>query len=256
MIGGGRMGQALLGGMITADWLSPSDTAVVELSAEQRATLADRLPGVAVLETPLANTPAVLAVKPHHVIAVASSLVDPGLVISIAAGVTTHSLEQVLPPETRVVRVMPNTPALVGVGAAAIAPGSHATDDDLEWALAMFGAVGTAVTVTEAQLDAVTGLSGSGPAYIFLVAEALADAGVAAGLPRAVAETLAHQTIRGAGTMLTDSGDTATALRAGVTTPAGTTAAGLAVLEERAVRSAFIDAVAAAANRATELGRS
>ncbi len=250
------MGQALLGGMIDASWIEPSKAAVVEVSAEQRARLADLLPGVTILDAPLAGVPSVLAVKPHYVIDVASSLVDPGLVVSIAAGITIAAMESVLPPGTRVLRVMPNTPALVGVGASAIAPGTAATDADLSWAMSLFEAVGVAVTVTEAQLDAVTGLSGSGPAYVFMVAEAMADAGVAAGLPRPVAELLAHQTIRGAGTMLTSGDATATDLRIGVTTPAGTTAAGLGVLEERAIRSAFIDAVAAAAERSRELGSS
>lgn len=256
MIGGGKMGQALLGGMIDAGWVTPNDVAVVDVSADLRAQLPALLPGVRVLDAPLEGVPSVLAVKPHFLIDVASSLVDPGVVISIAGGITIKAMEAALPPGTRVLRVMPNTPALVGVGAAGIAAGTHATDEDVAWAMSMFSSVGVAVAVTEAQLDAVTGLSGSGPAYVFLLAEAMADAGVAAGLPRPIAEQLAHQTIRGAGTMLTDTGSSATDLRVGVTTPAGTTAAGLRVLEERAVRSAVIDAVAAAANRSRELGAS
>jgi pyrroline-5-carboxylate reductase len=256
MIGGGKMGQALLGGMIQAKWIEPSDASVVEVSADQRDRLVSILPGVQVLDAPLPGVPAVVAVKPHFVLEVARSLEAPGLVVSIAAGITIAAMEQALPPGTRVLRVMPNTPALVGVGAAAIAAGTHATDDDLAWTLSMFDSVGAAVTVTEPQLDAVTGLSGSGPAYVFLVAEAMADAGVAAGLPRPVAELLAHQTVRGAGTMLTDTGSSATDLRIGVTTPAGTTAAGLRVLEERAIRSAIIDAVQAAADRSREMGES
>lgn len=254
MIGGGKMGQALLGGMIDAGWLEPGDAVVVEVSADLREQLPNLLPGVQVLEAPLAGVASVLAVKPHFIVKVAASLVDPGLVVSIAAGITIAAMEEVLPAGTKVLRVMPNTPALVGVGAAAIAPGSHATDDDVAWTLAMFDAVGVAVEVTEPQLDAVTGLSGSGPAYVFLLAESMADAGVAAGLPRPVAEKLAHQTIRGAGTMLTETDTSATDLRVGVTTPAGTTAAGLRVLEERAVRAAVIDAVAAATERARALG--
>lgn len=254
MIGGGKMGQALLGGMIDAGWLAPADAAVVDVSADLRAQLPSLLPGVIVLDAPLDGVPAVLAVKPHFLIEVASALVDPGVVVSIAAGITIAAMESALPSGTRVMRVMPNTPALVGVGAAGIAAGTHATDDDVTWAMSMFGSVGVAVAVTEAQLDAVTGLSGSGPAYVFLLAEAMADAGVTAGLPRAIAEQLAHQTIRGAGTMLTDTETSATELRIGVTTPAGTTAAGLRVLEERGVRSAVIDAVAAATERARQLG--
>ena len=196
-----------------------------------------------------------LAVKPHLVLEVAAALVRPRRVVSVAAGITTAAIEAVVPEATPVIRVMPNTPALVGLGASALAPGAAASDDDLSWAEGLLGSVGTAVVVTEAQLDAVTGLSGSGPAYLFLVAEALADAGVAAGLPRPIAERLANQTVHGAGVMLS-TGTSAAELRAAVTTPAGTTAAGLRVLEERAVRSALIDAVQAAADRSAELGRS
>lgn len=256
MIGGGKMGQALLGGMIDAGWLAAADATVVEVSADLWAELPTLLPGVAITDAPIAGVATVLAVKPHVVTEVARTLTDPGVVVSIAAGITIATLEAALPAGTRVLRVMPNTPALVGVGASAIAAGTHATDDDLAWALGMFEAVGVAVAVSESQLDAVTGLSGSGPAYVFLLAEALTDAGVTAGLPRPIAAQLANQTIRGAGTMLTDTDQSATALRAAVTTPAGTTAAGLAALEAGAVRAAVIDAVTAAAERARELGAS
>lgn len=250
------MGQALLGGMIQSGWMAASDAAVVDVSPALRSELPALLPGVAVFDTPLDGVTSVLAVKPHFVVEVASALVDPGLVISVAAGVTIEAMEDALPAGTRVLRVMPNTPALVGVGASAIAAGTHATADDLAWAMSMFESVGVAVEVTEPQLDAVTGLSGSGPAYVFMLAEAMADAGVAVGLPRPIAEQLAHQTIRGAGTMLTDAGVSATDLRIGVTTPAGTTAAGLGMLEQGAMRSAIIDAVRAATARSRELGAS
>ncbi len=255
MIGGGKMGQALLGGMISAGWAEPGDLAVVDVSASMRAQAADHLPGVLVLEAPLPDVDSVLAVKPHFVVDVASSLSGTGRVVSIAAGIKIATIEAELAPGTPVIRVMPNTPALVGRGASALAAGSSASDDDLAWAISIFEACGSAVVVSEMQLDAVTGLSGSGPAYIFLIAEALADAGVAAGLPRPIAEQLANQTIYGAGAMLAESGSSANELRAGVTTPAGTTAAGLQVLEQRAVRSALIDAVQAAAERSRELGR-
>ena len=153
-----------------------------------------------------------------------------------------------------VVRAMPNTPALVGAGVAAIAPGSEAGDDTMAWAEGILGAVGDVVRVSEPQLDAVTGLSGSGPAYVFLVAEALIDAGVAEGLPRPIAERLAVGTLRGAGIMLAESGQGAAELRAAVTSPGGTTAAGLRALETRAVRAALGEAVAAATARSRELG--
>jgi pyrroline-5-carboxylate reductase len=150
---------------------------------------------------------------------------------------------------------MPNTPALVGAGAAAISPGTAATDDDLAWAGSILGAVGTVVRVPENLLDAVTGLSGSGPAYVFLVAEALIDAGVLVGLPRPTAVELATQTLLGAARLLVETGDSPEALRAAVTSPGGTTAAGLRALESAGVRAAFLDAVAAATERSRELGR-
>jgi pyrroline-5-carboxylate reductase len=149
---------------------------------------------------------------------------------------------------------MPNTPALVGAGAAAISGGRHAVEADLVWAETVLGAVGTVVRVPETSMDAVTGLSGSGPAYVFLMAEALIDAGVNAGLPRATADALVRQTLLGAARLLAEGADGPEALRAAVTSPGGTTAAGLRVLEERAMRAALIDAVAAAAQRSRELG--
>jgi pyrroline-5-carboxylate reductase len=149
---------------------------------------------------------------------------------------------------------MPNTPSLVGAGASALAPGISASDDDVAWAVGILEAVGAVAVVAESALDAVTGLSGSGPAYIFLIAEAMIDAGVAAGLPADVARLLAIRTIEGAGRLMVETGTAPSELRAAVTTPAGTTAAGLRVLEQRAVRGALIDAVAAAAERSRELG--
>ena len=149
---------------------------------------------------------------------------------------------------------MPNTPAVVGVGAAAIAPGSAASEEDLAWAEGLLGAVGIVVRVKEPLLDAVTGLSGSGPAYVFLVAEALVEGGVLAGLPREVSEALAQQTLLGAATLLSEGYGDAGALRAGVTSPGGTTAAGLRVLEQHGLRSALIEAVMAATERSEALG--
>jgi pyrroline-5-carboxylate reductase len=149
---------------------------------------------------------------------------------------------------------MPNTPAVIGKGAAAIAPGASAGTDDLDWAASVLDAVGVVVRVREEQLDAVTGLSGSGPAYLFLVAESLIEAGVLVGLPREVAEVLAVQTIVGSGELLRDSDDHAAALRAAVTSPGGTTAAGLHELERSGVRAAFLSAVQAATERSRRLG--
>jgi pyrroline-5-carboxylate reductase len=175
-------------------------------------------------------------------------------VLSIAAGVTLARLESWLPDGTAVVRAMPNTPALVGAGAAAIAGGTLATEADIAWARQVLEAVGTVVELPESALDAVTGLSGSGPAYVFLLAEALIDAGVLVGLPRPVAKQLAVQTLLGAAKLMAETGDEPSALRAAVTSPGGTTAAGLRALEAAGVRHAVLDAVTAAAERSRALG--
>jgi len=172
--------------------------------------------------------------------------------LSIAAGVPLAALQAAVGEGVAVVRAMPNTPALVAQGAAAIAPGVAAGNADLAWAEEILGTVGTVVRVGEAQLDAVTGLAGSGPAYLFLVAEALTEAGVLAGLPRPTSEALVHQLFVGSSALLADRGDPSQ-LRAMVTSPGGTTAAGLRVLEEHGVRSAFLEAVMAATARSTAL---
>lgn len=257
IIGGGRMGGALLGGLLGSGWAPAEELAVVEVDPGARRAIADAHPGVATPDQPVPGVDAVVAVKPHLVVEVCRALAGaaPGRVVSIAAGVTVDALEAALPPGTRVLRAMPNSPALVGVGAAGLAAGSAADASDLAWAEGVLRAVGEVVVVTEAQLDAVTGLSGSGPAYVFLLLEALVDAGVGAGLPRAAAEVLAAQTVLGAATLAQRSDEGPAELRAAVTTPGGTTAAGLRVLEQRAVRAAVIDAVAAATERARELGR-
>lgn len=256
IIGGGRMGEALLAGLIAADWAPASDLRIVEPVAARRDQLASLFPGVQI--TPEAGDAdgAVLAVKPGVVADACRALGDHrvGRVLSIAAGVTLDTIEEALGDDRPVVRAMPNTPALIGAGAAAIAAGAHAADGDLAWAESILGAVGVVVRVPETQLDAVTGLSGSGPAYVFLVAEALIEAGVLVGLGRDVAETLAGQTLVGAARLLVEGDDDAAALRGAVTSPGGTTAEGLRVLEQAGVRSAFIEAVAAATARSRQLG--
>jgi pyrroline-5-carboxylate reductase len=176
-------------------------------------------------------------------------------VLSIAAGVPLASLERWLGDGTPVVRAMPNAAALVGAGAAAIAAGTWAGEGELVWAEGILGAVGVVQRVSEPLLDAVTGLSGSGPAYVFLVAESLIEAGVLAGLSRPVAQALVVQTLLGSARLLAETGRSAEEHRANVTSPGGTTAAGLRVLEAHGMRSAFIEAVQAAAERSRELGR-
>lgn len=179
----------------------------------------------------------------------------PLLVISIAAGITVTALETAASEPMRIIRAMPNTPALVGKGAAGYCLGTRATREDAETARLLLGAVGLAAEVPERLMDAVTGLSGSGPAYVYLVIEALADGGVAVGLPRADAIRLAAQTVLGAAAMVLETGEHPAVLKDMVTSPGGTTIAGLAELERRGLRSALIEAVGTASRRATELGK-
>ncbi|MCU1463387.1 MAG: proC [Acidimicrobiales bacterium] len=251
------MGEALLAGLLAATWAEPGDFAVVEPIAARRRQLTKAHPGVAVGADPPATEGAVIAVKPGDVEPACRAVGDAGVrrVLSIAAGVPTSALEGWLPAGTPVVRAMPNTPALVGAGAAAIAAGSTADDADMRWAESVLSAVGIVERVPEPLLDAVTGLSGSGPAYVFLVAEALIEAGVLNGLPRPTSVALVTQTLLGSARLLAESGDGPEALRAAVTSPGGTTAAGLRALEDRAVRSAFLEAVAAATERSRQLGQ-
>ena len=237
---------------------APGELAVAEVVPSRRDELAAAHPEVAVAEAVVAADAAVLAVKPGDVAGAARAVADAGArrLLSVAAGVTTRAIEEAAGRRLAVVRAMPNTPALIGAGAAAISPGSAAEEDDLAWAEQVLGAVGVVVRVPESALDAVTGLSGSGPAYVFLVAEALVDGGVLAGLPREVAQRLAFQTLLGSSRLLLDGGGAdPAALRAAVTSPGGTTAAGLRELERGGVRAAFLDAVTAAAARSRELGR-
>jgi pyrroline-5-carboxylate reductase len=201
----------------------------------------------------------VLAVKPQVMPTVLADL-RPALgtnhlVVSIAAGVTLQTLAAGLGEKTRLVRVMPNTPCLVGASATGYSPGATATAADVELVGKLFGAVGTAFRVAEPQLDAVTGLSGSGPAFAYVFVEALADGGVRCGLPRDVALTLAAQTVLGAAKMVLETGQHPGALKDAVASPGGTTIAGLHALERAAFRAAAMDAVEAATRRAQELGR-
>jgi pyrroline-5-carboxylate reductase len=257
IVGGGKMGEALLGGLLGSGWAEPADIVVVEKLPARRDELFALFPGVAVIDEPVAAEGALVAVKPGDVPATCALLGGLGIprILSIAAGVTTATLQEAAGAGTAVVRAMPNTPAVVGAGASAIAPGPTATAADLDWAQSLLDAVGVVVRVTESQLDAVTGLSGSGPAYVFLIAESLIEAGVLMGLTREVAEVLAVQTLRGSAELLHSSDEHAAALRGAVTSPGGTTAAGLHALESGGLRAAILDAVKAATERSRELGR-
>lgn len=258
ILGTGKIGEALLSGLLRSG-VTPDDVCFSEQYAARAASLTQTY-GVRAVTNVEAAADAdvlVLAVKPADIGAladeIAPALGDKTLVVSVAAGITTAFLESKLPIGTRVVRVMPNTPMLVGEGMSAISAGTHAGDADLDRADELLGAVGRVVRLPESQLDAVTALSGSGPAYLFLLVEALIDAGVLLGLPRTVASELAIQTAVGSAVMLRDSGDTAAQLREAVTSPGGTTAAALRKLEEHRLRAAVSDALEAARDRSIEL---
>ncbi len=256
MIGGGKMAEALLGGLIERGWARADEIHVVEPAEERHAVLSAGYPGISLGDAPLVGIDAVIAVKPNIVEAVLPVLSEAGIgrVLSIAAGVTTGAMEAGLPEGTRVVRCMPNTPALVGKGAAAIAGGADATDADLDWAAGILAAVGTVAVVEEADIDAVTGVSGSGPAYVFHLAEAMTAAGIAQGLTPETADALTRQTLLGAATLLSESGEDPAQLRINVTSPNGTTQAGLEVFAEADFMGLVERVVAAAADRSRELG--
>lgn len=259
LIGCGKMGSALLRGVAAADdSLTFALSDVVPAAVE---SLKNALGGSTSTGTP--DTAAsqsdvvILAVKPGDLRGLCESLATVAgdrLYLSIAAGVKIADLEAWLGTSGRVIRVMPNTPALVGAGAAAFAKGSRATESDAETARTIFGAVGTVDEVSEKLLDAVTGLSGSGPAYVYTVIEALADGGVLMGLPRATALQLAAQTVAGAAKMVLETGSHPAVLRDQVTSPGGTTAAGLEQLEAHGLPHALIQAVRKATERSVELG--
>lgn len=261
-LGAGKMAEAILRGALGAGLVAPDDVLLSDVAAERLAKL-NQAYGVRTTGSNAAVVEAadavVLAVRPQDVDAALGEVGrlfrrDQPL-ISIAAGVRLATLEAHLAPGVPAIRVMPNLPCLVGEAAAGIAPGRAADARAQGIARALFSAVGRAVLVPEAQLDAVTGLSGSGPAYLFLVLEALADGGVSAGLPREVATELAAQTMLGAARMVLVTGQHPGQLKDQVMSPAGTTAAGMGVLEARAVRAAFREAVLMAAERSQQLGQ-
>jgi pyrroline-5-carboxylate reductase len=257
VVGGGKMGSALLSGLIAAKWAPVEQLAVSDPDPAQRERLAGAHPGLEVVDGPVAGEGALVAVKPDVAEAALRTLAALGVtrVLSVVAGLSTARLEACLPPGGVVVRAMPNTPALIGAGVAAMSGGSQASAADLEWAEGILSSVGTVVRLPERHLDAVTAVSGSGPAYVFVVAEAMIEGAVAAGLSRAVSEELVIATILGSARLMAETGDGPAALRAAVTSPGGTTAAALRTLEFKAVRSAFIEAVAAATERSRQLGR-
>jgi pyrroline-5-carboxylate reductase len=261
-LGAGNMAGALLSGLLSAKVVEASRITASDTRAERLAELEKTYAVRTTTDNRAlvrASNVVVLSVKPQvvpQVLAECGAEIGAShLVVSIVAGVTIASLEAKLGTGARVVRAMPNTPALAGAGATAIAAGTRATPADLELAKRLFDAIGRTLVLSESHLDAVTGLSGSGPGYVMLVIEALSDGGVKAGLPRDVAQQLAAQTVYGSAKLLLDTGDHPAKLREMVTSPGGSTIAGLSALEARGVRGAFIEAVERATARATELGK-
>lgn len=259
VVGAGVMGETLLSGLIRSG-RRVEDLLVGEKRAERAAELVERY-GVDVVSNIAAAERAdtvALVVKPQDmgdVLVEIAPVLRPGqLLVSLAAGITTGFIEDRVPEGVAVVRVMPNTPALVDEGMSAISPGAHCTDAHLAEAEGLLASVGKVVRVPEKQQDAVTAISGSGPAYVFYIVESMIEAGVHLGLPRTTAHELAVQTLVGSAAMLKETGEHPTVLREQVTSPAGTTAAALRELEVHSVRAAFLAALEAARDRSIELG--
>lgn len=261
-IGTGKMATALARGLVTAGIVKPDQVLGSDVVEEARAAFGREVGARTTAfnpDVPKFASVFILAVKPAQVPAVLKELrghvSERHLLVSLAAGVPLASLEEGLETGAHVVRVMPNTPALVGAAASAYALGRSATAEDGQLVEGLLGAVGLALQVPEPQLDAVTGLSGSGPAYVYLIIEALSDGGVAAGLPRDIAHKLAAQTVLGAARMALETGLHPGVLKDMVTSPGGTTIEGVHELEKAGVRGAMINAVRAAADKAHKLGR-
>jgi pyrroline-5-carboxylate reductase len=262
ILGSGMMGGALARGLVRAGAMSSSSIRLYDTHQAKAQQVAKDIGSEATVAASALDAVAgadlvLLAVKPTVVPQVLSeiapALTARHLVISIAAGVRLAKIEALLPSNIPVVRTMPNTPCLVGAGATALCRGSHAGDEHLRLARSLFASVGISVEVEERLMDAVTGLSGSGPAYVYLMIEALADGGVNAGLTRDTARLLAAQTVLGAAEMVIRSDEHPAQLKDNVTTPGGTTIRALAVLERAGFRTALMDAIEAAAERSREL---
>lgn len=261
-VGGGNMGEALIRGLLGANLVPADLMAATDVRTERTAQLTRQFGITAHADNARLVREAdvvILAVKPQIMAGVlseiAAAVTARHLLISIAAGVATSTIRTALGKDARIIRVMPNTPALVLQGAAAVAKGRGLGPDDLAIAEEIFGAVGRVVVLDEELMDAVTGLSGSGPAYVAIVVESLADGGVKMGLDRATAMTLATQTVLGTAHLLLETGMHPGGLKDMVSSPGGTTIAGISALEEGGIRATFIRAVERATQRSRELGR-
>ena len=260
VLGAGQMGEALISGLLRAGVVAPADI----IAAARRSPRADELRqayGIEVMSAADAASRAatlVITVKPQDMGALLEEIspkVAPGtLVISVAAGITTAFIERKLPAEVPVVRVMSNTPVLVDEAMSVISPGPHATEEHLRRAEQLLQPVGKVLRIPESQQDAATALSGSGPAYVYFLVEAMVDAGILLGMPRATALEMVKQAVYGAATMLRDSGEHPVLLREAVTSPGGTTINAIRELEKHGVRAAVLAAIEAARDRGRELG--
>jgi pyrroline-5-carboxylate reductase len=262
VIGAGHMGRALIGGMVRAKLTAPKNIVAARRDEEALKSLRKQwgIQGVTNNRKAIADADVViLAVKPQMSRAVLAEIAPAvsknQLFISVMAGITTDSIGRKLKKPCAIVRAMPNTPCLVDAGATAICAGAHATDKDLKLAESIFASVGVVVTLPESAMDAVTGLSGSGPVYLFMVIEAMIDGGVKMGIPRPIAAKLAAQTVFGAAKLVIETGKHPAILKDEVTTPGGTAITAIHMLEGRGLRSVLIDAIVAAAQRSQELSR-
>jgi len=255
-IGGGNMGAAIVAGMVRAGQ-SPETITIVETNPDRRHALVGMVPGVVIVDEPRTCASGVVAVKPAGAVDACRALAEHGAsrVLSIAAGIGVEPLQRAAGASCAVVRAMPNTPAMVGEAVSAITGSARCAEIDLAWAETVLGTVGTVVRVPEHQMDAVTAVSGSGPAYVFLLAEALVAAGIDQGLDPQDADELVRQLLVGAARLLRESPERPDVLRMRVTSPHGVTERAIATLESAGFRDAVKGAVAAAVSRSEELGR-
>ena len=261
IVGAGNIGRALIGGLLKGHDIDPSHIRASRRNPEALIRLKEQFPGIQITtdnkEAVDGASIVILAVKPQVVLEVIDEIrpvvTEETLIISVLAGITTDTLHSKFEIDLPVIRTMPNTPALVDEGATAMCRGAHANDANLEMARCVFEAVGTVEVVPEYLMDAITGLSGSGPAYIYMIIEALTDAGVKQGIPRTIAARLSAQTVFGAAKLVIDTQKHPAILRDEVTTPGGTTISAVAELESHGLRTMLINAVATATARSKEL---
>ncbi len=259
IVGGGRLGSALVSGLIESEWAKPKEVAIVEKDALRQVFLKDNFKGLFVSESYVEASGAVIVVKPKDAKETLEAFVSqktlPKRILSVMAGIRTEKLIQYSHGRVPILRAMPNTPALVLSAASALAKGENATDEDLEWGRQILLALGAVEIVDEEKLDAVTGLSGSGPAYIFYLAQAMIEAGIELGLDPQISKNLVTQTFLGSATLMAQSKESARELREMVTSPNGTTAKGIETLDQEGFYDAVKNAIKQATSRSIEMSQ-